>query len=75
MSTILARAASAILKTRAPGQTKDEWAMEAARNVLMAIRYQDGLDEDLAIAASRGSRHDPVTVIECWDATIEEALK
>lgn len=75
MSTILARAASAILKTRAPGRSKDEWAMEAARNMLTAVRYQDGVDEDLAIAAIRPLRHDPVIVIESWDAMIEEALR
>lgn len=74
MSAMLSRATSAILKTRAPGQSKDEWAMAAARNVFAVIHYQDGTDEEQAIGAAARLASDVVVVVEAWDAMLDEAL-
>lgn len=75
MSAMLSRATSAILKTRAPGRSKDEWAMAVARNVFAAIHYQDRTDEDQATRAASGLGSDAVMVIVAWDAMLDEALK
>lgn len=50
-------------------------AKEQARRALAAARYEDGTDETSAIAAGLATRHDPVTVIECWDCMIDAVIK
>lgn len=39
-----------------------------------ALRYEDGTDEDLAIAVGRRLRLDPVMVIECFDGMLDAIL-
>lgn len=70
---ILIRMSKAILATRAPGQSKKAWGLAAARAALAAAKYEDTEEGD-AIAVSIVHGVDTITLIECWDALIEEHL-
>ena len=45
-----------------------------ARAVLQALRYEDGVDEEVAIAAGAVIGVDAVLAIECHNAWINQAL-
>jgi hypothetical protein len=63
-------------------QQRWEDLTELARRAMMiraiaaigALRYEDGWDEDLAIAVGKRLGHDPVMVIECFDGMIAAVL-
>lgn len=42
--------------------------------ILKALAYEDGADEDAAIAAGRAIRVDPVLAIECVDEWLKAVL-
>jgi hypothetical protein len=48
--------------------------MEEARAVIAAMRYVDGVDEELFVLVSAEERFDPVSLIGAWDRVIDAAL-
>ena len=58
-----------------PVPSRVDRAMEVARAAVEAMRYEDGWDEDIAIAAGRRIQCAPVMAIECLDEWIDVILQ
>lgn len=81
MSEMIHRVAKAILKARAPKQSREAWAEAAARDAILAMRHPTGR---MALAGEEAvnvvgqvdlGRIDVSDAAACYSAMIDEALK
>lgn len=68
----LEKMAAAILATRTPGKPKDEWALEAARNVAEVLRQGgDEIDANFNSLSSIQNYNPPDWI---WESTLATIL-